>query len=192
MIRSSSSRYTQLDPSLVNHGKRVDFMVISNREKHLLLSLEAKRVGITISGDFVKLSKEMKDSCNSIHKSGYDSVAIVRLLLKGCCCEFYVMDHMFDGLYRMVLIEKFYLPRDRYNMSAVHTIASCFNQMQYIVYTSALKLNRPAAHAITTRHLPVIIPAFHTPVKIDRTERLNLDPKNPAVKNAKRKLFHDA
>lgn len=77
-------------------------------------------------------------------------------------------------------------------MSAVHTIASCFSQMQHIVYTSALKLNRPSTHDITTRHLPDIIPPFHTPVKIDRIGRLNLDPKNPAAKNSKRKLFHDA
>lgn len=192
IIQSLTSRYPHLDPSLANHGKRAIFMIISNRENHLLSSSAAKRVGVTISGDFVKFSKEMKGSSNSIHNSRYDSVAIVGLSLKDCCCEFYFMYYMFDSHYRMVLIEKFYLPRDCYDMSAVLTIASCFNQMQYIVNPSALKLNFPVTHAAITRHLPAIIPAFHIPVNTDRTKRLNLDLESPAVKNAERKLSHDA
>ncbi|KAG2212311.1 hypothetical protein INT47_001670 [Mucor saturninus] len=46
MSSSSSARFTTMDFSPVNYGKRPDYSIVSNREKHLLLTLEAKRCGI--------------------------------------------------------------------------------------------------------------------------------------------------
>jgi hypothetical protein len=42
MISDSSKRFTRLDPSLKNYGKRADFIVVSSKSSHMLLSLEAK------------------------------------------------------------------------------------------------------------------------------------------------------
>ncbi|OAD81483.1 hypothetical protein PHYBLDRAFT_178947 [Phycomyces blakesleeanus NRRL 1555(-)] len=70
MSFSSSARFTNMDPSLVNHNKRPDFSIVSNREKHLLLTLEAKRCGRSMSGDFFKLAKLLKDSLNQIEVFG--------------------------------------------------------------------------------------------------------------------------
>ncbi|KAL0078124.1 hypothetical protein F4703DRAFT_1933197 [Phycomyces blakesleeanus] len=72
MSFSSSARFTNMDPSLVNHNKRPDFSIVSNREKHLLLTLEAKRCGRSMSGDFFKLAKLLKDSLNQIEVFGID------------------------------------------------------------------------------------------------------------------------
>lgn len=73
--------------------KKTDFSVISHHEKHLLLSVEAKRAGNSISGDFIKLAKELKDSLKAINSSGFTDTPIVGLLMKGLVCGVFVMVH---------------------------------------------------------------------------------------------------
>ncbi|KAK4521757.1 uncharacterized protein ATC70_004292 [Mucor velutinosus] len=60
IIRSSSKRYRDMDPSLATHGERADYSIVSSRDEHLLLTLEAKRIGASMSGDFIQIAKELK------------------------------------------------------------------------------------------------------------------------------------
>lgn len=185
-VPSSSSRFTNIDPSLVNHGKRTDFSVVSHREKHLLLALEAKRVGRTVSGDFMKLAKELKESLKEINTSGYKDAPVVGLLMKGCALEYWVMDHCFDGIYRMVLVDRITFGRDRYHLSGLFDIFANFKKMKIVASSSGRKVNRPHPD---DEDLPANMVTMHTPIVIDRTKKLKLNPRDPAVSHARRKLF---
>jgi hypothetical protein len=186
MADCSSSRFIKMDPSLVDYGKRTDFTVVSQCENHLLLSLEAKRVGRTISGDFIKLAKELKDSLKEINSSGYKNTPVVGLLMKGSLCEVYVMDHEFDGLYRMILVDKAYLPRDIYDIVNFKSAIAAFKKMNLVVSFSARTVNRPRPDG---KDLLDNMMSIRTPIKVDRNKRLKLNEQNFKVKNATRKLF---
>ncbi|KAL9543188.1 hypothetical protein MBANPS3_008240, partial [Mucor bainieri] len=188
MIRSSSKRYRDMDPSLSTHGKRADFSIVSVRDEHLLLALEAKRIGASKSGDFIKIAKELKDSLKGIGLDGYTDVAVVGLLLEGHTCKVFVMDHVYDFMYRMVLIDKWYLPQDRYNMSCVQSILSTMRSLKSLTDTMARTLNKPSTLVEDEdNHLPLNMMSFHTPTNI-RIEELGIHPDDPKVKNARRKL----
>lgn len=186
MSSSSSTRFTNMDPSLVNHGKRPDFNVVSNREKHLLLALEAKRCGRSVSGDFVKLAKLLKDSLNQISTSGYKDVAVVGFLLKGSVCSVYVMDHVYDYIYRMVLVSKVNMPRDRYDMSSLLPAICAMKKLSSIVDRAARIVNRPVPN---NKDLPRNTMSFHTPIRItDKSSKPKLNRSHPRVQRACLKL----
>ncbi|CAO3642587.1 unnamed protein product [Mucor fragilis] len=188
MIRSSSKRFRDMDPSLSSHGKRADYSIVSARDEYLLLALEAKRIGANKSGDFLKLAKELKDSLKDIGFAGYVDVAVVGLLLEGYRCKVFVMDHIYDFMYRMVLIDKWYLPQDRYNMSCVQSIVSTMHNLKSITDQSARALNKPSAHdQDEDDDLPLNVMSFHTPTIIC-TKKLDIHPDDSKVKNARRKL----
>lgn len=70
----------------------------------ILLALEAKHAVSSVSSDFIKFAKELKDSLKQIRDSDYKDTPVVGLLMKISVCEVYVMDHRYDGLYRLVLV----------------------------------------------------------------------------------------
>lgn len=141
MIKDSSKRFTNMGPSLKNHDKRADFSVISNKSNHLILSVEAKSNKTKRISDLVKLCRELKDAMKAIHSEGYSSVPICRILMKGNCCNIYVMDHIFDELYRIAMIKRIYLPRDYYEMNQL--LLLFFYYYTYIQKDMALKQKRP-------------------------------------------------
>ena len=136
MSSSSSVRSTNMDSSLVNPGKRPDFSEISNREKHLLLVMEAKRYGRKVSGDlsnspgfeeFVKPNKYIR-----IQRCGCCWVS-----LKESVFNIYVMDHIYDYVYRMVIASKINVPRD------CNTNNTYIKKTSLIVDEAAQIINRP-------------------------------------------------
>ncbi|KAL9539440.1 hypothetical protein MBANPS3_010261 [Mucor bainieri] len=190
MILASSVRFTKSDPSLVNHGKRADFSVVSAREKHLLMALECKKHGSALSGDFVKLARELKDSLKMINESGYADVPVIGLLLKGASCSIYVMDHRFDGVYRMVLVDMIFMPRNRYDLSGVKDIIAAMKKLKTVVSLSARVVNRPVDDD-DDLDLPLNMMSFHSPVNVDRLKKVDLNPSHPMVKRARRKLVFE-
>jgi hypothetical protein len=185
MISDSSKRFTKLDPSLKNHGKRADFTVVSNKSGHILLSLEAKSNKTKHVNELVKLCRELKDSMKAINSDGHSGVIVSGILMKGNRCHVYCMDHVFDGLYRVVLLKRIHFPSDCYQMHLLLPIFPLFQRLQIIVQSSAVKLrNRPLP---ATRLLDNIV-SMHTPI-IVRVSKRKLDKNDPAVQHARRRLF---
>lgn len=185
MIKDSSKRFSRLDPSLACCGKRADFSVVSSKSNHILLSLEAKSNKTKYLKDLLKLCRELKDSIKGIQVDGYSDIPVCGILMKGNSCNVYVMDHAYDGLYRVVLLKRIYLPQDCYDMNQLLSIIPMFDKLKAIVHSSAGALrNRPAA----SPHIPENIVSMHTPT-IVRTVKRSLDINNPNVKSARRKLF---
>ncbi|GAN03576.1 hypothetical protein MAM1_0043c03031 [Mucor ambiguus] len=184
MIRDSSDRFTRLDPSLACSGKRADFSVVSLKSCHALLSLEAKSNRTKNVDEMVKLCKEMKDTIKAIHKEKRGNVAVCGILMRDVSSQVYVMDHEFDGLYRVVLLGKFDLPRDCYGMQNLVSIISVFEKLKTIVHSSATTLRAKPAPRL---RIPEDIVSMHTPTFIQVAKRI-LDKNDPRVKNAHRKL----
>ncbi|KAL9537307.1 hypothetical protein MBANPS3_011898, partial [Mucor bainieri] len=107
------------------------------------------------------------------------------ILMRGVASQVYVMDHEFDGLYRVVLLGKFDLPRDCYGLQNLASIIPVFEKLQTIVHSSAAILR---ARPDPNLHLPEDMVSMHTPT-IVRVPKHALDKKDPCVKNARRKLF---
>ncbi|CAO3676792.1 unnamed protein product [Rhizopus stolonifer] len=185
MISDSSKRFTRLDPSLKNHGKRADFTVVFNKSGHILLSLEAKSNKTKHINELVKLCRELKDSMKAIHNDGYSDIIVSGILMKGNCCHVYCMDHVFDGLYRVVLLKRVNFPSDCYQMHQLLPIFPLFQKLQIIVHSSAVKLrNRPLP---ATRLLDSIV-SMHTPIIIKVSKR-KLNKNDSALQHARRRLF---
>ncbi|KAI8641589.1 hypothetical protein BD408DRAFT_444169 [Parasitella parasitica] len=185
MISDYSKRFTRLDPSLKNYGKRADFTVVSSKSDHILLSLEAKPNKTKHVNELVKLCRELKDSMKALHNDGYSGVIVSGILMKGNRCHVYCMDHVFDGLYRVVLFKSVNFPGDCYQMHQLLPIFPLFQKLQVIVHSSAVKLRNCPQPAI--RLLDNIV-SMHTPIII-RDKKRKLDKNNPAVQRARRRLF---
>jgi hypothetical protein len=185
MILNSSKRFTRLDPSLKNHGKRADFSVVSTKTGHLLLSLEAKSNQTKHINDTLKLCRELKDSMKAINNDGHSAVYVCGILMKGNRCHVYCMDHVFDGLYRVVLLKSVLFPSDCYQIYQLLPIFPLFRSLQTIVQSSALKLRNRSP--LTARPLDSIV-SMHTPT-IVRISKRKIDKNDPVVQHARRRLF---
>jgi hypothetical protein len=104
--------------------------------------------------------------------------------MKGNSCDVYVMDHAYDGLYRVLHLKKVCLPQDCYDMKQLLSIIPVFDKLKAIVHSSAGALrNRPAACLC----VPEKIVSMHTPI-IVRTVKRSLDINDPSAKSAGRTL----
>jgi hypothetical protein len=83
----------------------------------------------------VKLGNEMKDSIvdNNVGKD----VVVCGLLVDGFQCNLYAMDLKFDAIYRMIRLDRFYLPRDQHDLSVVLSAIEVLSQAKKIVARSA-------------------------------------------------------
>ncbi|KAI8094383.1 hypothetical protein BDF21DRAFT_458791 [Thamnidium elegans] len=181
MILDSSKRFTRLDPSLKNYGKRADFSVVSTKTGHLLLSLEAKSNQTKHINDTLKLCRELKDSMKAINNDGHSAVYVCGILMKGNRCHVYCMDHVFDGMYRVVLLKSVLFPSDCYQIYQLLPIFPLFRSLQTIVQSSALKLRNRSP--LTARPLDSIV-SMHTPT-IVRISKRKVDKNDPAVQHAR-------
>lgn len=185
MIRDSAKRFTKLDPSLNTCGKRADFSVVSNKAKHVLLSLEAKSNKIKGVNDLIKLCRELKDTIKTVNSEQRSDVVLCGILMKGNCCDVYCMDHNYDGLYRVMLLKKIYLPHDCYEMHQLLSILPLFQKLKSIIQTSALILRNPPS---SRARIPDNVVSMHTPT-IVRVSKRKLDKDSPGVRHARRRLF---
>lgn len=76
MIRDSAKRFTELDPSLNICDICADFSVVSNKAKHLLLSLEAKSNKAKGVNDLIKLCRELKDTIKAVNSEERSAVVL--------------------------------------------------------------------------------------------------------------------
>jgi len=141
-LSASASRKRKFDPSL--QGRKPDFMVstASGQCKAHLLIAEVKPEGhhVADSGpwnDLVKLGNELKDTIDEIIEHGVEATEVCGLLVQGFRCDLFVMDLKFDGLYRMIRVGRFYLPRDRHNFSVLPDAIEVLLQGKRIVTRSA-------------------------------------------------------
>ncbi|ORE03780.1 hypothetical protein BCV72DRAFT_232500 [Rhizopus microsporus var. microsporus] len=79
----------------------------------------------------------MKDSMKEINSDGHSGVAVSDILIKGNRCHVYRMDHVFDGLYHVVLLKRTHFPSDCYQMHQQVRIFPLFQRLQIIVELSA-------------------------------------------------------
>lgn len=120
-----------------------------------------------------------------MHSEGYAEIVVSGIVMKGNSCDVYVMDHKFDGLYRVVLLQRFYLPRDCYGMVQLVSIFPVFDKLKGIINSSARALRNPPAPGV---RIPIDMVSMHTPI-IVRTKKRSLDLNNPHIANARRRLF---
>ncbi|KAL0144484.1 hypothetical protein V8B55DRAFT_1000253 [Mucor lusitanicus] len=158
MMRDSSHRFTTLDLSLASCRKRADFSVVSVKSSHALLTLETKSHKTKNVDKIIKLCREMEDCMMAIHKESHGNVALCGLLMRGISCQVYLMDHEFDGLYRVVLLGKFDLPRDCYCMQNLVSIIPVFEKLQSIVHSSVAILRARPARGL---YIPEDIVSMH-------------------------------
>lgn len=186
MIKSSSQRFKNIDPSLATSGKRSDFYIVSLRDEHLILAFEAKSGSNYKKGDQVKIGKELKDSIIAIEKQGHKEVTLIGIIMKGVAADVYMFDHRFDGLYRMMLYKTVYFPRSRHDLQQLRTLVPLFKALQSVSSKSSIELAALVPSDTSCPYSQMV--TMHTPI-VTRTKRMNLDVNNPSVKNARRKLF---
>ncbi|CAG8488247.1 6313_t:CDS:2, partial [Scutellospora calospora] len=84
--------------------------------------------------DLVKLGNEMKDI---IDKCFDDGVEDSNLVICGFLCRVYTMDLKFEAIYRMILLGKFYLPRDSSDLGVLPISIERLMQVKNIMNCSS-------------------------------------------------------
>ncbi|CAO0791941.1 unnamed protein product [Mucor circinelloides] len=74
--------------------------------------------------DFIKLANIMKDELDHMHF--IEDKVVYGLLIEGFKCQLFVMDLLYYKLYRLTMLEQFYLPRDLYD---IHALIPCLRRM---------------------------------------------------------------
>ncbi|CAG8697679.1 6267_t:CDS:2, partial [Scutellospora calospora] len=101
-----------------------DVLEASAHRKHKFdPSLQARKADFSVympirDCDFVKLGNEMKDILDKCINNGVDNK---NLIICGFQCRLFVMDLKYEAIYRMILLGKFYLPRDNSDFSVLPT-----------------------------------------------------------------------
>ncbi|CAG8834481.1 19900_t:CDS:2, partial [Gigaspora margarita] len=114
MSESSAIAQKRFDPILL--GTKPDFVVkTTNPKKQIeLLISEIKppnKGDAFVSDDLVSLGKTMKCAIDKSIEDGIDDLVICGLQIIGFLGRSYVIDLRYDGIYRMILIGEFELPR---------------------------------------------------------------------------------
>ncbi|CAG8575447.1 10572_t:CDS:10 [Ambispora leptoticha] len=191
VFEPSVHRKRKFDPSL--DGKKADNTVFltAKKLKEFLLVTEVKSPRYRKNGmlnDLVKLGNELKDALDKVIDDGIDSkdVAICGLLVQG---NVFKLDLKYEAIYRMVLLGRFYLPRDHHDFSVFTRGIEVMLQTQAIIFRTAeicaetiqnasmnLWLNHPdaeinekAVNKVSPRTPPrqkMARPSYSTPMKI--------------------------
>ncbi|CAG8479979.1 3884_t:CDS:10 [Acaulospora morrowiae] len=150
MCESSAIAKRRFDPVLL--GTKPDFTVMTtNPKKHVELLIgevkPQKTRDALVSEDLVSLGKMMKNALDKSIKDGIDDLVICGLQVIGFVGRAYVMDLRFEGIYRMILIGEFELPRGFTSWGSVlrcyrvlNTIRVMVNNMATL-YQSAIRMN---------------------------------------------------
>nr|CAG8601210.1 3702_t:CDS:2 [Entrophospora candida] len=138
MSISSAEDRRSFDPSLF--GSKPDFLIRTTNTNYvelLLAEIKPTKVSIKLfSNDLVKLGKEMKSSIDKIIDEGLLDVSVYGI--HGAeICKCYIMDLKSEGIYRMMVLGKFIIPRDPTSWA---TVINCFQiliTLKGLVYESA-------------------------------------------------------
>ncbi|RHZ84847.1 hypothetical protein Glove_74g86 [Diversispora epigaea] len=126
--------------------------------------------------DFVKLGNEMKDIIDKCIDDGVknNDLIICGLLVEGFQCRLFAMDLKYEAIYRMILLGKFYLPRDSSDLGVLPTSIERLMQMKTIMTCSAeickKKIQNLSKRETIQGNVTLINemtrPSFHTPIKV--------------------------
>jgi len=183
-LDASIHRKRKFDPSL-QRGRVPDFTVSTsakNKKQHLLVAevKSPKHSSKALPDDLVKLGNEMKDSLDKMLDDGIDArdMVICGLHVQGLRCSLFTMDLKYDGVYRMILLDRFYLPRDHYDFILFQKAAEVLMQAKLIVIRSSelcVKILRTLWSAgdkavpegsRTPPSKKMARPSYHTPLKV--------------------------
>ncbi|RHZ59533.1 hypothetical protein Glove_363g46 [Diversispora epigaea] len=185
VLEASAHRKHKFDPSL--QGRKADFSVympIRGNKFYLLVS-EIKSADFMLSnknkipledGDFVKLGNEMKDILDKCIDNGVGNknMTICGLLVEGFQCRLFAMDLKYEAIYRMILLGKFYFPRDNSDLGVLPTSIERLMQIKTIM-TCSTEICRKDIQNLSKRktiqrnvilHNEMTRPSFHTPIKV--------------------------
>ncbi|KAI9479628.1 hypothetical protein BDB00DRAFT_173164 [Zychaea mexicana] len=82
--------------------------------------------------DLIKLANEMKDSLDQTVGDGMDdpSIAVLALLIEGFRSTLFVMDLQYQGVYRLIPLSVFYIPRDGNDLVVLSSCYEALGTMQ--------------------------------------------------------------
>jgi hypothetical protein len=170
MSESSASAKRRFDPVLL--GTKPDFTVMTaNPSKNIeLFFVEIKPSKTSnnalVSEDLISLGKTMKSAIDKSIKDGADDLVICGMQIIGFLVRAYVMDLRFEGVYRMILIGEFELPR---GSTSWGTVLHCYQVMSIIraivndgatSYQTAIRMKNQSKSKM------MIKPMFHSPIKV--------------------------
>ncbi|KAG9293426.1 hypothetical protein G9A89_009150 [Geosiphon pyriformis] len=172
MSVSSALAKKSFDPSLL--GAKPDFTIktINTRKYIELLIGEVKPPNtrdVLIDKDLISLGKTMKNALDKSIEDGVNDMIICGFQIIGFLGRAYVMDLLFDGVYRMLMIGEFRLPE---GYTSWGTILGCYqilNTIKVIVdkgavhYQSAIRKN---VNQTKSEKIKMIKPMFHSPMKV--------------------------
>ncbi|CAG8550699.1 16089_t:CDS:10 [Acaulospora colombiana] len=172
IAESSAIAKRRFDPVLL--GRKPDFTVITaNPKKHVELLIGKVRPQKTrdalVSEDLVSLGKMMKRALDKSIKDGVDDLVICGLQVIGFIGRAYVMDLRFEGVYRMIFIGEFELPRGSASWSTVLRCYRVMNTIRVIVndmatlYQPAIRMN---IKQTKSEKIKLTKPMFHSPMEV--------------------------
>ncbi|RIA91215.1 hypothetical protein C1645_128528 [Glomus cerebriforme] len=171
MSESSAIAKRRFDPERL--GTKPDFTVMTtNPQKHVELFVVEIKPNKTnnalVSEDLVSLGKTMKCAIDKSIKDGADDLVICGMQVIGYLGRAYVMDLRFEGIYRMILIGEFELPRGSTSWGTALQCYQVLNIIRVIVnngatsYQTAIRKNKQSKSSL------MIKPMFHSPTKVQK------------------------
>ncbi|CAB5202857.1 unnamed protein product [Rhizophagus irregularis] len=174
MSESSAIAKRRFDPERL--GTKPDFTVMTtNPQKHVELFIVEIKPNKTnnalVSEDLVSLGKTMKCAIDKSIKNGADDLVICGMQVIGFLGRAYAMDLRFEGIYRMILIGEFELPRGSTSWGTALQCYQVLNTIRVIVnkgatsYQTAIRMNKKSKSRM------MIKPMFHSPTKVQKCKQ---------------------
>ncbi|KAF0431149.1 hypothetical protein F8M41_005444 [Gigaspora margarita] len=179
ILEASKHRKHKFDPSL--QGRKADFSIYVpvRGKKFYLFTSEIKSADYMLSSkskitpeycDLVKLGNDIIDKCidDGVNESDPLSGPSGRLSM---LCTVYAMDLKYEAIYRMILLGKFYLPRDNSDLGVLPTSIERLMQIKTIMACSAEIVKKKNQNLsdnkiIQDSLIEMTRPSFHTPMKV--------------------------
>ncbi|KAI9025215.1 hypothetical protein CLU79DRAFT_833870 [Phycomyces nitens] len=189
-VSGSSGRKRQTDPDA--QARKGDFSIYTcdNHLSQLVFLMECKSPRASPSGDFVKMANCFKDCVDKAIKDGVDHsvLTVCSLLCESSRCKVFSMDLKYHGMYRLIEIGTFYLPRDHNNLYDPLGAFQVMNQCQKIIVEAAKACKETIRR--DGNDGDICLPSFGTPIRLAEYQFLtllqNVDPARLA--RAARKL----
>ncbi|KAI9254065.1 hypothetical protein BY458DRAFT_521345 [Sporodiniella umbellata] len=189
-VSGSSRRKRQTDHDA--KARKGDFSVYTcdNHLSQLVFLMECKPPRANPSDDFVKMANCLKDCLDKAIKDGADHsvLTVCGLLCESSRCKVFSMDLKYHGMYRLIEIGTFYLPRDHNNLDVMLGAFQVMNQCQKIVMEAAKVCKETIRR--DGNNSDMCLPSFGTPIRLAEDQVMtllqNVDPARLA--RAARKL----
>ncbi|SAL97121.1 hypothetical protein [Absidia glauca] len=173
-VGGSAKRKRQTDPEA--QGRKGDFSVYTC-DKHLsqlVFLMECKPPRASSSDDFTKMANCLKDCIDKAIKDGVDhsALTVCGLICESGRCKVFSMDLKYHGMYRLIEIGTFYLPRDHNNLDVMLGAFQVMNQCQKIVMEAAKACKETIRQDGNDRDM--CLPSFGTPIRLTDNQSVTL------------------